>query len=80
MTPVAGLGRANGQARMKVQRVGAFELARQRPPEFRGGEQARDFPFVLGGEKLVVERVPESQRLAQAGFSSAARARSTSAR
>ena len=64
-----GAGERPG-ADMKMQPVRAFELARQRLPEFRSGEQARDFPLVLGGEKLVVGAGDrESQRLAQAGVS-----------
>src|SRR6185437_5201063 len=52
-------------AEMEMEPVGAFELARQRLMKLGRGEQARDFPLVLGGEQLVVgARDSSSQRLA----------------
>src|SRR6185312_13012024 len=41
-------------AEMKMEPVGAFELACQRLMKLGRDEQARDFPLVLGGEQLVI--------------------------
>ena len=41
-------------ADMEMQPIRAFEFARQRLLKRRRREQARDFPFILGREQLVI--------------------------